>query len=53
MARFINSLEPGATSDFFFDSGASTHVTADINNLFTPSVYTGTEKIHMGNNTGL
>ena len=33
MARFINSLEPGATSDLFFDSGASTHVTADINNL--------------------
>jgi GAG-pre-integrase domain len=50
-------VEPSAsavpTSTWFLDSGASTHVTPDINNLSSSQPYLGVDKVHMGNGSGL
>jgi hypothetical protein len=46
-----NSNTPSAT--WFLDSGATTHVTPDINNLTYAQRYTGTDSVHIGNGTGL
>ncbi|KAJ3705686.1 hypothetical protein LUZ61_009391 [Rhynchospora tenuis] len=48
--------EPSMTSPtaaWFMDSGATTHVTPDLNNLSSSQVYTGTDQVHMGNGKGL
>ncbi|KAJ3699566.1 hypothetical protein LUZ61_003271 [Rhynchospora tenuis] len=48
--------EPSMTSptaSWFMDSGATTHVTPDLNNLSSSQVYTGTDQVHMGNGKGL
>jgi gag-polypeptide of LTR copia-type len=41
------------TKSWFLDSGATTHVTNDLNNLSSSSVYTGRDQVHMGNGSGL
>jgi GAG-pre-integrase domain/gag-polypeptide of LTR copia-type len=47
--------EPASTpqSHWFLDSGATTHVTPDINNLSSSAPYTGSEAVHIGNGSGL
>jgi hypothetical protein len=35
------------------DSGATSHVTSDINNLSSSQPYNGPEAVHIGNGTGL
>jgi hypothetical protein len=46
-----NSNAPSAT--WFLDSGATTHVTLDINNLTYTQCYTGNDTVHIGNGTYL
>ncbi|KAJ4768699.1 hypothetical protein LUZ62_079074 [Rhynchospora pubera] len=47
--------EPNFTPqpNWFIDSGATTHVTSDINNLSSYQAYNGSEAVHIGNGTGL
>jgi hypothetical protein len=49
--------DPTGTSSipasWYIDSGATTHVTSDINVLSTFSPYNGPETVHIGNDTGL
>jgi hypothetical protein len=44
---------PIPSTTWFLDSGASTNVTSDINNLSSSYFYTGPEAVHIGNDTGL
>ncbi|KAJ3698372.1 hypothetical protein LUZ61_002077 [Rhynchospora tenuis] len=47
--------EPVVTpnSSWFLDSGATAHVTPDINNLTSSLPYAGTDTVHIGNGAGL
>ncbi|KAJ4769263.1 hypothetical protein LUZ62_053520 [Rhynchospora pubera] len=47
--------EPSSTpqTSWFIDSGATTHVTPDINNLSSSLPYNGSDAVHIGNGTGL
>ncbi|KAJ1699274.1 hypothetical protein LUZ63_007786 [Rhynchospora breviuscula] len=45
------NINPTAT--WFLDSGATTHVTPDINNLSFHQPYKGTDSVHIGNGAGL
>ncbi|KAJ3708562.1 hypothetical protein LUZ61_012267 [Rhynchospora tenuis] len=38
---------------WYIDSGATTHVTSDINNLSSSMPYNGSEAVHIGNGSGL
>ncbi|KAJ3701350.1 hypothetical protein LUZ61_005055 [Rhynchospora tenuis] len=40
-------------ANWFLDSGASTHVTPELNNLSSHQVYTGSDRVYMGNGEGL
>lgn len=40
-------------SSWFLDSGANSHVTYDLSNLNVGSEYQGTERVHLGNGSGL
>ncbi|OMO81232.1 Reverse transcriptase, RNA-dependent DNA polymerase [Corchorus capsularis] len=51
MANFANASP--ATKPWCLDSGASHHVTVDLNNLSISSEYDGTESIKIGDGTGL
>ncbi|KAJ1701542.1 hypothetical protein LUZ63_001321 [Rhynchospora breviuscula] len=48
-------VHPSTSSQptWFIDSGATTHVTADINNLSSSQSYTGPDAVHIGNGMGL
>jgi hypothetical protein len=41
------------TVDWYLDSGATHHVTSDLNNLTTFNTYEGHDTLHVGNGTGL
>ncbi|KAJ1698573.1 hypothetical protein LUZ63_007085 [Rhynchospora breviuscula] len=41
------------TTSWYLDSGATTHVTPDINNLSHTQPYQGTDTVHIGNGSGL
>ncbi|PKU71322.1 Retrovirus-related Pol polyprotein from transposon TNT 1-94 [Dendrobium catenatum] len=41
------------TQDWVLDSGASTHLTPDANNLFYPTAYTGSDSVSTANGTSL
>ncbi|KAJ3701404.1 hypothetical protein LUZ61_005109 [Rhynchospora tenuis] len=47
--------EPAASSNsaWYIDSGATTHVTSDINNLSSSQSYNGPDAVHIGNGSGL
>ncbi|KAJ1695606.1 hypothetical protein LUZ63_012304 [Rhynchospora breviuscula] len=40
-------------AQWYIDSGATSHVTADLNNLSSAHPYNGPEAVHIGNGTGL
>jgi len=40
-------------SSCFLDSGATNHLTADLNNLSMHSIYTGNDQVKVGDGTGL
>jgi hypothetical protein len=48
-------VEPASSpsTPWFIDSGATAHVTSDINNFSLSSLYTGTDEIHMEIVSGL
>lgn len=52
-SAFIAAQSPIHHSNWYPDSGATNHLTADLNNLSLPSSYNGTEQIAVGNGTGL
>ncbi|KAJ4807334.1 Gag/pol [Rhynchospora pubera] len=47
------SNSSGGATDWFLDSGATHHVTSDINNLSSFESYEGTDQLHIGDGKGL
>jgi hypothetical protein len=48
-----NSNSNTLSATWFLDSGATTHVTPDINNQTYTQCYTGNDTVHIGNGAGL
>lgn len=53
MTTLLSSPDFAYDTYWFPDSGASSHVTSDSNNLLQGTEYNGPEQLHMGNSTGL
>ncbi|KAJ1685430.1 hypothetical protein LUZ63_016820 [Rhynchospora breviuscula] len=47
------STSSAGVTDWFLDSGATHHVTSDINNLSSFEPYTGADQLHIGDGKGL
>lgn len=53
MSAMMSAPYSSIDSTWYPDSGASNHLTSDSHNLMTKAAYTGTEKIHIGDGSGL
>jgi hypothetical protein len=49
------TVQPGSTPlvAWYMDSGASTHVTSDLNAFTSYTLYTGPDQLHIGDSKGL
>jgi Reverse transcriptase (RNA-dependent DNA polymerase)/gag-polypeptide of LTR copia-type/GAG-pre-integrase domain len=52
-ALVAEPASPSPSQAWFLDSGATAHVTPDINCLISPQPYTGSDKVFIGNGSGL
>lgn len=53
MKKEVQAPRAFDTQNWYPDSGASHHVTADPENLTQQNAFTGSEQFHMGNGRGL